>query len=935
MRDDECFTPSMEDETNADDAYDELRAGFKELYDEIDFLGEQATLTVQSLTHADANDPEVLQKSDIEELIVYARKFVRETRKTIVTFDEHGVQCEPAKQSNKKVSTPKAWLKPEPEKYIVRDEWREYSFRNQCAITVTQDAPRNIASVLSDEAEQLNNKVTVATAPEVRSIGTNVNFVTQRTVAKKANVPRFNQPSAARSAKCASACELRPQPVIKLRAPPSTAPAVTASKQGRPSRRTFSDEQFKLLFDRFIQMQAVKHASEAPQKEPPDTQNVTNEQENEATISKEQNEELPVSIQNKDSDPHFGATDKEDKDPIEDLPCQDKVSDPADVDIETAGFTSHVLPVSSIPALQSPPELNCRDESSESEHETTFNDHSSRQFLKSLRIWKSALETQSQNMKITNELTENLDLLKDNIEKIAQESSKVAQITKNAENTVQDEHIFTRPRVPVPAGSSTLRSKSCECFGCQRTFEEPALRPMTSPAYGHKQFQRAIFEHNPRMPWQGQKDNLIDRFDVRAHLDYIPPVPRTNADQQEQLEDDAEERAMNYERYRVLAQNEFLGIVEEKYLHQLYLEEQFGVNAQIEAETKAAAAAAKKKSTAGAAIGYTYEETETVPGGSGSSLGSGGIGTGSVPFVQSITAIEKASESSATLASTSGPAAARFDECMKDDSDSDLDMDVSIDINKIGTNQAHELNTCGRQYGMKSNDFYSFLTKDADEADALRMAREEEQEKIMFSGRKSRRERRAQRERKVAGRPLSPPSYAAKEELVPRTFVDANDSSRSPSPVNSGKITYITSFGGEEELQPHGKISFGFSREMSTLGGIAGSSKAARMRAEAAGGVGGETSGTLSYADKAFENEIAITLTIKVPVSFAHPFESISLESETKVSSWAIVDPAQGYSVAIVLFLFIIYLIVAITLQNARSSFPSVACKTKIGCRIG
>lgn len=25
-----------------------------------------------------------------------------------------------------------------------------------------------------------------------------------------------------------------------------------------------------------------------------------------------------------------------------------------------------------------------------------------------------------------------------------------------------------------------------------------------------------------RMPWQGHADNLIDRFDVRAHLDIIP-----------------------------------------------------------------------------------------------------------------------------------------------------------------------------------------------------------------------------------------------------------------------------------------------------------------------------------------------------------------------------------------------------------------------------
>ncbi|XP_055632956.1 CLK4-associating serine/arginine rich protein isoform X2 [Toxorhynchites rutilus septentrionalis] len=287
------------------------------------------------------------------------------------------------------------------------------------------------------------------------------------------------------------------------------------------------------------------------------------------------------------------------------------------------------------------------------------------------------------------------------------------------------------------------------------------------------------------MPWQGQKDNLIDRFDVRAHLDYIPSVT-SKPDQP--VEDDVldmEERSMNYERFRVLAQNEFLGISEDKYLHQLYLEEQFGVNAQVEAEQKSSSSK-KKASSGGVAIGYTYEESEP---------------SGVVPFTQTISAIE---QSSATT---------KYDECMKSDSDSDLDMDVSIDINKVGNAQAHEMNTCGRHYGMKSNDFYSFLTKDADEAEALKMAREEEQENIMFSGRKSRRERRAQRERKFAGRPLSPPSYAAKEELVPRTYDDPNDSSRSPSPVNSGKITYITSFGGEDELQPHSKISISFNKE--------------------------------------------------------------------------------------------------------------------------
>lgn len=183
------------------------------------------------------------------------------------------------------------------------------------------------------------------------------------------------------------------------------------------------------------------------------------------------------------------------------------------------------------------------------------------------------------------------------------------------------------------------------------------------------------------------------------------------------------------------------------------MEEQFGINAQFEVEKP------KKKTGVGAAIPFTYEDSDN-----------------NVPFTQTIAQV------------TTAPPSAGGD---NDESDSDLDVDVAIDVSKIDTAQAHELNACGRHYGMKSNDFYSFLTKDSDEADALKLAREEEQEKIMLSGRKSRRERRAQRERRFAGRPISPPSYAAKEDQP--TFKedeDKNDSaeSRSSTPENSGKV---------------------------------------------------------------------------------------------------------------------------------------------------
>lgn len=56
------------------------------------------------------------------------------------------------------------------------------------------------------------------------------------------------------------------------------------------------------------------------------------------------------------------------------------------------------------------------------------------------------------------------------------------------------------------------------------------------------------------MPWQGNEEIMIDRFDARAHLDFIRE-PKED-DEDEVLTN--EERQLNYERYRILVQNEFL-----------------------------------------------------------------------------------------------------------------------------------------------------------------------------------------------------------------------------------------------------------------------------------------------------------------------------------------------------------------------------------------
>ncbi|XP_029142884.1 CLK4-associating serine/arginine rich protein-like [Protobothrops mucrosquamatus] len=77
------------------------------------------------------------------------------------------------------------------------------------------------------------------------------------------------------------------------------------------------------------------------------------------------------------------------------------------------------------------------------------------------------------------------------------------------------------------------------------------------------------------MPWQGDTNNMIDRFDVRAHLDYIPMYtpPLLNPISPEQ---ESDERKCNYERYRGLVQNDFAGISEEQCLYQIYIDELYG-----------------------------------------------------------------------------------------------------------------------------------------------------------------------------------------------------------------------------------------------------------------------------------------------------------------------------------------------------------------------
>uniref|UniRef100_A0A8C1CUI5 CLK4-associating serine/arginine rich protein n=1 Tax=Cyprinus carpio carpio TaxID=630221 RepID=A0A8C1CUI5_CYPCA len=248
------------------------------------------------------------------------------------------------------------------------------------------------------------------------------------------------------------------------------------------------------------------------------------------------------------------------------------------------------------------------------------------------------------------------------------------------------------------------------------------------------------------MPWQGDTSNMIDRFDVRAHLDYIPtytpPLLNTTTPEQE-----SEERKCSYERYRGLVQNDFANISEEQCLYQIYVDELYGGLQKPNEDEK------KKLAEKKAQIGYTYEDT-----------------TVTEPDEQ----MEKGNE----------------DDSENSESEEDEvipDIDVEVDVDELNPEQVTEINKMATTYGMADADFVWMLRKDKEEVEAIKHAKALEAEKAMYSGRRSRRQRREFREKYMKG------SY---------TFPQINSSSESRSRSRTpgkDKITFITSFGGSDD----------------------------------------------------------------------------------------------------------------------------------------
>jgi hypothetical protein len=59
--------------------------------------------------------------------------------------------------------------------------------------------------------------------------------------------------------------------------------------------------------------------------------------------------------------------------------------------------------------------------------------------------------------------------------------------------------------------------------------------------------------------------------------------------------------------------------------------------------------------------------------------------------------------------------------------------DLCIAVEKLTTDQMHELNRSALNFGLGKQDFMSLLSRDLDEQESMRVAREEEQERAMYS----------------------------------------------------------------------------------------------------------------------------------------------------------------------------------------------------------
>ncbi|KRY28281.1 Ataxin-3 [Trichinella spiralis] len=279
--------------------------------------------------------------------------------------------------------------------------------------------------------------------------------------------------------------------------------------------------------------------------------------------------------------------------------------------------------------------------------------------------------------------------------------------------------------------------------------------------------------------WQGNPSVMIDRFDVRAHLDTLPSKEGATGKRKSSTTTQKMDSYLNYERFRILVINDFLKVPEEHFLKQMYMEEHFG-SSVITSVVKREEAKKKQLAPERAAIGYSYEDSTELCTDTAKAK----------PWNESINKQPSVSQLSS------------------DEEDLDElkgeEFDVHLDINQLTKEDILELDRLGARYHIKPGDFAKFLRQDEIErqevhsSDILR----EEQDPLsvgfyfMFIG----------IECDNFLKPIHPGQIieAGKETMLRKeepslqlADSDYSNSSSSSHSSSNGEVTFITSFGGE------------------------------------------------------------------------------------------------------------------------------------------
>ncbi len=159
----------------------------------------------------------------------------------------------------------------------------------------------------------------------------------------------------------------------------------------------------------------------------------------------------------------------------------------------------------------------------------------------------------------------------------------------------------------------------------------------------------------------------------------------------------------------------FLSVSEEKFLRTIELEEKYGGKTY---QAQKAKDDRKKLEKTKAAIGFVYEDSTHPP---------------SAPSPPARPVPETLKSAPAGGPHFTDPRASSAGMEKGDDSDSDVDLDITVDIMALGVDQQIELNQTGRGYNLGKEHFVKFLARDIEEQEEMKAAKQQEEEKAMFS----------------------------------------------------------------------------------------------------------------------------------------------------------------------------------------------------------